>query len=158
TGNLGKILRLENGEAAGGWVESPVRDGGTGARWGRLSWRGGASGLSFRTRAGNAARPDATWSDWANPISNPAPAAFTSPNARYIQWRVELSGASSPALEGVTIAYLPQNTPPMVHSIGVTAQPGAAKTSAGNSAAYTVTVTDSADAAGAGAAQTISRG
>ncbi|HYK60689.1 MAG TPA: hypothetical protein VEV85_14750 [Bryobacteraceae bacterium] len=159
TGNFGKVLRLENGEAAGGWFEAPVRDAGTVARWGRLSWRGSASGLSFRTRSGNSARPDATWSDWSNPISNPAQAAITSPNARYVQWRVEFSGGASPTLEGVTLAYLPQNTPPVVHSIGVTAQPGAAKAaSSGSSAAYTVTVTDSAELAGAGAPQTISRG
>jgi hypothetical protein len=158
TGNLGKIVRLENGRAAGGWFEAPVHDAGTVAHWGRLSWRGSASGVSFHTRTGNSARPDATWSDWSNPISNPAQAAITSPNARYIQWRAEFSSGASSSLEDVTIAYLPQNTPPVIHGIGVTAQSGAAKGASASSAAYTVTVTDSTDSAGAGTPQTISRG
>jgi hypothetical protein len=158
TGNLGKIVRLENGQAAGGWFEAPVHDAGTVAHWGRLGWRGSASGVSFRTRTGNSARPDATWSDWSNPISNAAQAAITSPNARYIQWRADFSGGASSSLEDVTIAYLPQNTPPVIHSIGVTAQSGAAKAASASSAAYTVTVTDSTDPTGAGAPQTISRG
>ncbi|HLH43830.1 MAG TPA: hypothetical protein VKV74_12630 [Bryobacteraceae bacterium] len=158
TGNLGKILRLENGPASGGWFEAPVHDAGTVARWGRLSWRGGGSGVSFRTRSGNSARPDPTWSEWSDPISNPAQAAIASPNARYLQWRAEFSGAASSALENVTVAYLPQNTPPVIHSIGVAAQPGAAKAASASPAAYTVTVTDSSEAAGPSAPQTISRG
>jgi hypothetical protein len=148
TGSLGQILRLENGAAAGGWFEAPVHDAGTVARWGRLTWRSGATGLSFRTRTGNSSRPDSTWSDWSSPISNQAQSAVTSPNARYIQWRAEFTAAASAAsLDDVTIAYLPQNTPPAIHSINVTAQPGPVKAavSATNSAAYSVTVTDSAD-------------
>jgi hypothetical protein len=158
TGNLGKILRLSTGAGASGWFESPVHDAGTVARWGRLTWRGsGSTGVAFRTRTGNSTRPDATWSEWSDPITTVARSSISSPNARYIQWRAEFSGTSgggasvnSASLDGVTIAYLPQNTPPIVRSINVTAQPAsAAKTaaaaSAASSAAYSITVTDTGE-------------
>lgn len=160
TGNLGKLLRLENG-AASGWFESPVHDSGTVARWGRLQWHGDSKGVAFRTRSGNSARPDSTWSDWSDPITDPARAAIASPNARYVQWRAEFSAGSAPAaaIDDVTIAYLPQNTPPIVRSIAVSAQKAAsAAVSSTSSSAYSVTVTAdaSADSGGAGS-QTISR-
>jgi len=142
TGNLARILRLSANPGAGGWFESPMHDAGSVARWGRLSWQG--DGASFRTRTGNSPRPDATWSEWSDPITDAAHANITSPNARYIQWRAELrSGAG---IDDVTIAFLPQNTPPIVRSISVTAQPAAPKTaSASSSASYSITVTDSSD-------------
>jgi hypothetical protein len=165
TGNLGKILRLDAGTVATGWFESPVHDSSTVARWGRLAWRGDARGIVFKTRSGNSLRPDATWSDWSEPLTDPDRASITSPNARYIQWRAEFSGnaGSAPALDSVTIAYLPQNTPPNVRSINVTAVSGSAKSGAAAAAAatasYAITVTDSGDApATAGTpSQTLSR-
>jgi hypothetical protein len=168
TGNLGKILRIGNGPGASGWFESPVHDSGTVARWGRLGWRGDARGLSFRTRTGNTARPDPTWSDWSDAIANPERAAITSPNARFIQWRAEFSGGSnaSPGLDRVTVAYLPQNTPPVVRSITVNAVGGGTKSpaastaaSSGAGAAYSITVTDSGDTSSAAGtpSQTVSR-
>ena len=163
TGNLGKILRLETGSVATGWFESPVHDSVTVARWGRLAWRGDAKGISFKTRSGNSLRPDATWSDWSAPLTDAEHAAITSPNARYIQWRAEFSGSgAAPALDSVTIAYLPQNTPPNVRSINVTAVSGSAKSSApaaASTASYAITVTDSGEApAAAGTpSQTLSR-
>lgn len=167
TGNLGKLLRLDSGTVATGWFESPVHDSSTVARWGRLAWRGAAKGILFKTRSGNSLRPDATWSDWSEPLTDPDHAQITSPNARYIQWRAEFSGgtASPPALDSVTVAYLPQNTPPNVRSINVTAVSGSAKSGAATAAAaaatasYAITVTDSGDApAAAGTpSQTLSR-
>jgi hypothetical protein len=165
TGNLGKILKLESATVATGSFESPVHDSSTVARWGRLAWRGDAKGISFQTRSGNSLRPDATWSDWSAPLTDPNRAAITSPNARYIQWRAEFSGnvASAPALDSVTIAYLPQNTPPNVRSINVTAVSGSSKSgpsaTAAATASYAITVTDSGDApATAGTpSQTLSR-
>jgi len=152
TGNLGKILRLDAGTVATGWFESPVHDSSTVARWGRLSWRGDAKGIAFKTRSGNSLRPDATWSDWSAALTDPDRGAITSPNARYIQWRAEFSGGAAwaPSLDSVTIAYLPQNTPPNVRSISVTAVSGSTKSgpaaSAAATASYAITVTDSGDA------------
>jgi hypothetical protein len=131
TGNQGKLLRLGGatpaGTAANGWFESPAHDSGAVAKWGRISWHGDSKGVVLRTRSGNSARPDNTWSDWSEPVTNPAGVAIVSPNARYIQWRAEFTGTagSAPALDDVIIAYLPQNSPPVVKSLVVvgTAKP-----------------------------------
>jgi hypothetical protein len=118
---------------------------------------GDLKGVAFRTRAGNSARPDATWSDWSAPIDDPAKSLITSPNARYLQWRAEFSAAAS--IDSVRVAYLPQNTPPTVRSITVSAQASSAAKSAVGSTVYSVTVTDTVDgSATAGAqGQTLSR-
>jgi hypothetical protein len=147
TGNLGKIYKLGAQPASFGVYESPVHDAGGVARWGRLSWRGDGRELTFRTRSGNSLRPDGTWSDWSDPVSSPASVA--SPNARYIQWKAELRGGST--LGEVTVAYAPQNLPPVVKSISVFSVPAPSsysKTAAQPSAtaAYSITVTDTGDA------------
>jgi len=157
TGNLAKIVRLGNDPGATGWFESPVHDAGTVARWGRIAWTNGGKtgGLAFRTRTGNTARPDGTWSEWSDPVNHADRAAITSPNARYIQWRAEFTGGSnaSPGLDHVSVAYLPQNTPPVVRSIHISSQApvGALKTGTSSpgtpasTAAFSITVTDTGD-------------
>jgi hypothetical protein len=160
TGNLGKLLRLENGAPSAGWFESPVHDSSAVARWGRISWRGNGKGVAFRTRSGNGARPDSTWSDWSEPITNPAAAAITSPNARYIQWRAEFPGEAASDIDEVAIAYLPQNSPPVVRTISATGLSVPKPSSSASAAsAYSVTVTDTVDTSVASTpSQTISRG
>jgi WD40 repeat protein len=165
TGNAGKILRLNAGTAATAWFESPVHDAGTVARWGRLQWTGSTRGIVFKTRAGNSARPDATWSDWSDAITEPGKSVVTSPNARFVQWRAEFtaSAAAMPVLDSVTLAYLPQNSSPSVRS--VTASSLAPSTSApksgaaASSAPFSITVTDTGEATSAAGtqSQTLSR-
>jgi hypothetical protein len=162
TSNLGKIYRLGEGWSSSGGYESPIHDSGTVARWGRLSWRADTCAgckVGFRTRTGNSARPDKTWSDWSELISDAASAAVPSPNARYIQWKLEMAGANgdSPVVDAVTVAYLPQNTAPVVRTITVATQPasaardkGAAQSAAqAQTSAYSITVTDTADGSSA---------
>jgi hypothetical protein len=170
TGDMGRIYRLGEGPGASGYYESPVHDAGTAARWGSLSWRAEmvpSTGLAFRTRSGNSAKPDKTWSDWSDPLHDSAASSIASPNARYIQWKAEFSGAGgvTPILDNVTLAYLPQNSPPIVRSINVTlqmAQSSAAKAIQQQSLSpYSVTVTDTGDAgasvSGGTPTQTLSR-
>jgi sugar lactone lactonase YvrE len=156
TGNMGRIYRLEDALAASGVYEAPVHDTGGVAQWGHIVWHADDSNpgsISFRTRTGNSLRPDNTWSDWSAALTGPAGSKISSPNARYIQWKAEFAGAQgkTPALESVSVAYLPQNTPPIVRSITVGTQ--LAATGAGkpqqqaSMAAYSVTVTDTGDAA-----------
>jgi hypothetical protein len=150
TGDMGKLFRLSGGEGASGTYEAPVHDSGTVARWGRLSWRGQGGKVSFFTRSGNSARPDKTWSDWSEPLSDPRDSVVRSPNARYIQWRAELSGPGA-VVENVSLAYLPQNNPPQVRSINVTTQAAAVTSSqktpvaSSTTAAYSITVTDTGE-------------
>jgi hypothetical protein len=150
TSTLGKIYRLEDAPGPGGWYESPVHDATTVARWGRIEWRGEGGAIAVRTRSGNSQRPDATWSDWSEPLAAPGPVA--SPNARYIQWKAELRGAGE--LDAMTVAYLPQNNPPAVKSVTVATQLSpqtpaktAAQASASGNTAFSVTVSDTPDAA-----------
>lgn len=167
TGTSGKLLRLGGGPAQNGAYESPVHDAGSVARWGQISWRGQkASGdkLVFRVRAGNSARPDRTWSEWSEPLTEPNGSTIATPNARFVQWRAEMSGDGA-SFTGVTLSYLPQNNPPMMRAINVVTQ--IAPSSGGRAAqattgTYSVTVTDTGDAGPSTVTgtptQTVSRG
>ena len=164
TGNMGRIFRLSEKPGASGFYEAPPHDAGTASRWGSLSWRGETPAgvtMVFRTRSGNSARPDRTWSEWSAPLANPAGSSIASPNARYIQWKAELTGANggTPILNSVTLAYLPQNSPPVVKSINVITQSAPAAQAAkaattSSTAAFSVTVSDTGDAGGATSAGT----
>jgi hypothetical protein len=161
TGNMGRIFRLGETPGTSGYYEAPVHDSGTASRWGSLSWRADLPAgckLEFRTRSGNSAKPDRTWSDWSPTLSDPAGSRITSPNARYIQWKAELAGngSVSPIVTSVTLAYLPQNSPPVVKSINVITQAVAANQAVksapvSSGAAYSVTVTDADSASTASA-------
>jgi len=170
TSDMGRIYRVGEGPGTEGSYDSPVHDAGTAARWGSLSWRAEmtpSTTLLFRTRSGNSAKPDKTWSDWSGPLKDPAGSPLTSPNARYVQWKAEFAGAGgvTPVLDNVTLAYLPQNSPPVLKSINVILQmaPSAAGKAIQQAAVspYTITVTDTGDASTSTAAgtptQTLSR-
>jgi hypothetical protein len=175
TGTSGKLLRLGSGLEQQGTYESPVHDAGSVSRWGQLSWRGERTGdtkLVFRTRAGNSARPDRTWSEWSEPLAEPAGSGVSSPNARFVQWRAEFASNNgvSPSFTGVMLSYLPQNNPPAVRSINVmtqvvpagTGSKAAAPVQPSTAATYSVTVTDTGEAGASTlsgtATQTVSRG
>ena len=155
TGNLGRVYRLEDALEKAGVYEAPVHDAGTVAQWGRVAWRADDAGgtISFRTRTGNSLRPDKTWSDWSAALTDPAGSKIQSPNARYIQWKADFTGgqAKSPILESVSVAYLPQNTPPVLKAITVVTlmagTSGAKPAQQTPSAVYSITVTDTGDAA-----------
>ncbi|MGH9632833.1 MAG: hypothetical protein ACRD7E_31400, partial [Bryobacteraceae bacterium] len=152
----GKLFRMSDESGDQGEYESPVHDAGGVARWGQVSWRGATNAntrLLFRTRSGNSARPDKTWSEWSEPLSEPRGQVITSPNARFLQWKAEFSSTdgTSPALSGVTVSYLPQNTAPIVRSISVSthtagAAPAKAAPQPVSTAAYSITVTDTGEA------------
>jgi hypothetical protein len=149
TGDMGKVFRLADAAGASGSYESPVHDSGSVARWGRISWRSAAGKVQLTTRSGNSARPDKTWSDWSDPLTNAQDSVIKSPNARFIQWRASLDGPGA-AVENVSLAYLPQNNPPVIRSISVSMQAGSAQKSAAaasssTSAAYSITVTDTGE-------------
>jgi len=148
TGDMGKIFRLAATAGASGRSESPVHDSGSVARWGRISWRSAAGQVKLATRSGNSARPDKTWSDWSEPLTDARASLIRSPNARYIQWRASLEGPGA-AVENVNLAYLPQNNPPVIRSISVSMQTGSAQkataATGSTAAAYSITVTDTGE-------------
>jgi hypothetical protein len=149
TGDMGKLFRLSEAAGASGSYESPVHDSGSVARWGRISWRSSGGKVQLATRSGNSARPDKTWSDWSQPLVSAQDSPIQSPNARYIQWRASLDGPGA-TIENVSLAYLPQNNPPIVRSISVTMQNSLQKSAtagatSSTSAAYSITVTDTGE-------------
>jgi hypothetical protein len=156
SGSAGKIYKLAAALSPKGEFEAPVHDAGSVARWGRLHWRADVpkgARVEFRTRTGNSSRPDTTWSEWSEPLTDLENSAIRSPNARFIQWKLEMRGAGedSPVVHSVTAAYLPQNNAPTVRSVAVTS--AAAKTASATPAAsnaqasFSITVTDSGEAA-----------
>ncbi|MEZ5400572.1 MAG: hypothetical protein R2729_12945 [Bryobacteraceae bacterium] len=163
TGDPGKLYRLPGAHAEKGEFESNVHDAGGAARWGKLTWSAASCQgcrVAMRVRTGNSARPDKTWSDWSAPLTDSAGSAIPAPNARYVQWKIELAGsaASSPTVDWVRLPYLPQNATPVLKSLTVSAQTasaGATKTAAASTAAsYSITVTDTGDAGASSASGT----
>jgi WD40 repeat protein len=123
TSNPGKVFALSSEPAKRGTYESDVRDATTVATWGAIRWRATLNGgqIEVATRSGNTSTPDETWSAWSAPYTNAAGEQITSPNARYLQWRLTMSAGASggPALTSVTAAYLPRNLRPVVSTITV---------------------------------------
>jgi len=133
TANPGRLMELRNTWAPSGTYTSSVRDATTVARWGTLTWEASlfeGTNVEIRTRSGNTAIPNSTWSAWSAPYDDPGGSQIASPNARYLQWRAFLSAGTSdglPSLTSVRTAYLPRNLRPRVteltiHSPGIAFQ------------------------------------
>ncbi len=146
----GEIFRLNSAPAAEGVYEAAPRNTEGVSQWGRLSWRGrvpqGAS-IEISTRSGNTYRPDASWSEWSEPLAGSEGSPVTSPAARFLQWRATLRGPAR--LDSVRVHYLPQNSAPVVRSVNVVpeapSQSGGSGGSqaAGSSSNYSITVSAS---------------
>jgi hypothetical protein len=125
TANPGKLFRLSPERATRGTYESESRDAQMVSTWGAISWRGTTSNAAGHkvevfTRSGNTETPDDTWSAWSAAYTSPDGSSITSPKARYLQWRVVLSGkGDGPIVTSVTAAYLQRNLRPQVRSITV---------------------------------------
>ena len=168
TAHTGELLRWGHDSSKTGSYTSSAHDAKTVARWGRLSWRGelpGGVGISFRTRSGNSAQPDTSWSDWSETVEmEEGPwrgGPIASPPARYVQWKVTLTGKSgrSPLLHGVRLTYLPRNRAPKIESIDISTASVSdtsssadlsTDTSPSDSSAYSITVTDTGSVSSAG--------
>jgi len=126
TSNPAHVVRVDAGRAADGHFLSDVRDAGTVASWGTLTWRAiqaAPGAVQISTRSGNTPVPDDTWSEWAGPYQRADGDAVKSPPARHLQWKAVLKGQagdlSGPALVSLSIAYVQQNRRPRVTSITV---------------------------------------
>jgi hypothetical protein len=121
--NPGKLFALSPEPARRGTYESEVRDAGTVATWGVIRWRAVLNGgrIEVASRTGNTSTPDETWSLWSAAYTNAEGQQMSSPNARYLQWRLTMTGtgAASPVLTSVTAAYLPRNLRPALSAITV---------------------------------------
>jgi hypothetical protein len=134
SGDVGGIYRVAPAPARQATYLSRVLDGEFRARWGLLRWHG-THELGMETRAGNTAKPDATWSAFAG-LDHPRATGdggvglVKSPTARYVQYRVTF-GAPEARVEQVTLAYLPQNQRARITEITVGESVGAPALSTG---------------------------
>jgi sugar lactone lactonase YvrE len=119
TGNIGKIFAIGPELESSGTFESDVYDAGGFSYWGRLSHESnGAGSIVFETRSGNLDRPQRNWSPWAGLSAG----RVVSPAARFLQYRVKLSGsgAAVPELTEVDVAYLMKNVAPVIEDLETT--------------------------------------
>jgi len=94
-----------------------VFDAGGHTLWGRLSFEGSGP-VSLTTRSGNLDQPQKGWSPWSGAITGAKGARVTSPAARFLQWKVTMSGAAH--LDSVDVAYLSKNLEPHITEIETT--------------------------------------
>jgi len=114
--NQGRLFKIGPDNTPEGSYESSVLDARSVATWGRIWWRA-AGGVQIETRTGNTEKPEETWSPWA-PVSGTSGGQVGSPRAKFLQWRAVLKdGSASPALDEVSVSYLPRNIAPEVLSI-----------------------------------------
>ena len=116
--NLGKIFILGPGPEAEGTYESDVFDAKIFSRWGRVEFRG-AGNVGLMVRSGNVDNPDRNWSPWKK-VDLAKDAEMGLPSARYAQWKAVLhAGDTKPAVESVTLNYLPKNVAPEIDEVTV---------------------------------------
>jgi hypothetical protein len=88
------------------------------SRWGRAEFRGSGN-VELLARSGNVDNPDRNWSPWKQVDLNQASETGVPP-ARYAQWKAIFhSGNSKPAIDTVTLNYLPKNVAPEVEDVSV---------------------------------------
>jgi WD40 repeat protein len=116
--NLGKIFVLGPGPQSEGAYESDVFDAKVFSRWGRAEFRG-AGNVDVLARSGNVDNPDRNWSPWKQ-VNLTKDSEMGVPAARYAQWKAVLhAGSTRPAVDTVTLNYLPKNVAPEIEDISV---------------------------------------
>ena len=118
TSNLGKVFVLGPGAEKEGTYESDVFDAKIFSRWGRAEFRGRGN-VDLLARSGNVDNPDRNWSPWKQ-VDLSKSAELSVPPARYVQWKAVLhDGGSRPAVDSVTVNYLPKNVAPEIEDVTV---------------------------------------
>jgi len=116
--NLGKIFVLGPGPETEGTYESDVFDAKIFSRWGRVEYRG-TGNVELLARSGNVDNPDRNWSPWKK-VDLAKDSEMGAPAARYAQWKAVLhAGSAKPAVDSVTLNYLPKNVAPEIEEVSV---------------------------------------
>lgn len=120
--NLGKLYRMSSRLNKQGTYTAATLDAVNAARWGQISWQGQNLGQSakFYTRSGNTKEPNDTWSDWSTPYTDPRGENITSPAARFLQFKIDLSSSDqshTPVIDAVKVVYRQQNIAPQLKAV-----------------------------------------
>ncbi len=127
TSHPAKIYRLDFALAESGAYTSKAFDAKQVSLWGKLHPEGevpDGTKLEITTRSGNTDQPEKTWSDWSEPQPLSGEIAVTSPNARYLQYRVEFKRGGGPpgataTLRRLQFYYQNENAAPVIARVKV---------------------------------------
>ena len=128
TGNSAKVYQMGAGLAKSGTFTSQTLDASHLANWGHV-WTDRSlpegTKISIATRTGNTDDVDATgafWSDWSAG-GDGITTKIDSPAARFIQYRVTLTGSgdATPTVDTIRLGYQTENLPPRLKSVTVDA-------------------------------------
>jgi hypothetical protein len=116
TGNPATLYALGPGKAKEGLYISDAHDLRSVSGWGRFAARvEGGGTITLATRSGLGETPDEGWSPWSadTPVRN-GEAPIQSPPARFLQYRLKLTGGAgaAPSVSTIDISYLQRNLPP----------------------------------------------
>ena len=123
TGNVGNLYSIGPALEKKGTLESEVLDANEFAYWGKAhltsTLRGGSAQLE--TRSGNVSNPQNSWSRWSTVEMSEQGGAVKSPPARFLQYRLTLTGSQeqSPELSTIDIPFLPRNVAPRIQQIEI---------------------------------------
>jgi len=121
TANPAALYSLGPGKAKEGRYVSDAHDLRSVAGWGRFAARvSGGGSVSVATRSGLGDTPDEGWSAWSSETAlRNGEAPLASPPARFLQYRLKLSGggAEPPSIATIDISYLQRNLPPELGAI-----------------------------------------
>ncbi len=116
--NLGKVFLLGPAPESEGTYESDVFDAKVFSRWGRAEFRGSGN-VELLARSGNVDNPDRNWSPWKQ-VDLKKDSEMGVPPARYAQWKAVLhAGTAKPAVDTITLNYLPKNVAPEIDDVSV---------------------------------------
>lgn len=123
TGNPAALYALGPKRSREGIYISDAHDLRSVARWGRFAARvSGGGEVRLSTRSGLGETPDEGWSDWTpESVIRNGEAAIQSPAARFLQYKLRLSGGGStpPSIATVSLYYVQRNLPPELGEIRV---------------------------------------
>ena len=116
TGNVGKVYQVGPELQKSGAYESEPLDAQYFSYWGRVRYKGetNPNAIVIETRSGNLDRPQKNWSAWARVNGS---GRIASPSARFLQYRVSLTGGELRELE---LAYMAKNVAPSFDEVDFT--------------------------------------
>jgi hypothetical protein len=132
TGNVGKVYKILPAFVKEGAFISNVLDTTTISDWGCICWEAAqpeGTNATLATRSGNCEKPDHTWSSWSAPYQSSGD-RITSAPARFVQYKATLqttNNDTTPAINMVSLSYLPKNQPPKIVNFTIEKEPSSSQ-------------------------------
>ncbi len=123
--NTPALFRIDDFLSNSGTYYSDIFDARNPARFGRISWQAElpkGTSVQLSVRAGNSDNPDATWTGWSAPFTDPQNSVTDLAALRFLQTKVVLGSSTpgeTPLLDAYRIYYQETNLRPRVGEIVV---------------------------------------